>query len=119
MKKQSTITLVLGLVLTIAVGYLFYKNEADNDYWNNRIERYMRTSDSLQHGIHDIELKLYKKDSIMLSYMSSLDKTLQELNKESAKNKQIVRENFSRQDSIRLNYCREMEKLQQKPDGCQ
>jgi peptidoglycan hydrolase CwlO-like protein len=118
MKNATTITLALVLVVTIATGYLFYRNNANDDHWNERINHYGKVSDSLQNELNAIDARLQKKDSMLLFYMASLDRTLEELNKESNKNKETIKQNFSKQDSILAEYCRQMVDLDQKPEGC-
>lgn len=112
------LSLILVIIVAIATGYLFYKDSTKDTYWAQRINHYQVASDSLRNEIDVISNRLHKKDSMMLAYMSSLDKTLEELNKESSKNRQTIKENFSKQDSILSEYCRQMSDLGQQPDGC-
>jgi hypothetical protein len=118
MKNLPMLSLILVIIVAIATGYLFYKDSAKDTYWTQRVNHYQGVSDSLRNEIDMIRSRVHKKDSMMLAYMSSLDKTLEELNKESSKNRQTLKENFSKQDSILSEYCRQMAGVGQTPDGC-
>jgi hypothetical protein len=118
MKIRSAVLFGLVLLLGIAIGYLYHRDNADDNYWKKRISHYQDVSDSLGAIVQGIDTRLQKKDSMLLLYIASLDKTLEELNKETNKNKQIIKDNFSKQDSILSEYCRQMAGLDQKPDIC-
>jgi len=118
MKNASAISLALAIVAIAATGYLFFRDSGRDDHWNERISHYQTISDSLRNEINAIDTRLQQKDSILLFYMASLDRTLEELNKESNKNKEAIKENFSTQDSILAEYCRQMKSLDQRPERC-
>jgi hypothetical protein len=105
-------------VALIATCYLFFKGSDNDTYWTKRISDLEKRADSLSKVVDAIDIKLNKKDSILLTYMASLDKTLEELNKETQKNKKTLETNFAKQDSMRLEFCRQMAELGQKPDDC-
>src|SRR6185436_17548097 len=100
------------------ISYLIYR-DSSNEYWKKRIENYISVSDSLKKVTDEIDKRTKSKDSILLFYMASLDKTLEELNKETKKNKDTIRVNENKQELIISEYCRYMQQeLKQKPDVC-
>ena len=110
--------MALALAVGVFVVVLLLKNRADSKSLSFRLDRYQEHADSLRNVIRNIEANIHQKDSILLVYLASLDRTLEELDKEAAKNKQAISANFIRQDSIRAAYCEEMASLQQNPDEC-
>lgn len=108
----------LGIAAGIFIVLLLVMNQSDTEALAKRIEKYQAHADSLRQAVRHIEANIHQKDSILLTYLASLDKTLEELDKESAKNKKAIRDNFLKQDSIRAAYCEEMAALQQNPDEC-
>ena len=112
---RITLAIVAGLIVIL----LLLMNRADSDLLSHRIDRYQAHADSLRTAVKNIEVNMHQKDSILLVYFASLDRTLEELDKEASKNKQIIENNLIRQDSIRAAYCEEMASLQQNPDECQ
>ncbi|HEY0651850.1 MAG TPA: hypothetical protein VGD65_01940 [Chryseosolibacter sp.] len=103
----------------IAIIIMLMRNSTDANALAMRIRRYESRADSLRQAVKMIDKSVHHKDSILLVYLASLDKTLEELNKEAAKNKKSIALNFSRQDSVRRAYCREMARLEQHPEECQ
>ncbi|HEY0744229.1 MAG TPA: hypothetical protein VGD40_22335 [Chryseosolibacter sp.] len=116
---KSFVTFAFVGAATIVVVFLLFMNESDQAELAERIHRYEAQADSLKKAVRQIDSNIHQKDSILLAYLTSLDKTLEELNKESAKNKEALRLNFAKQDSVRAAYCREMKSLQQHPEECQ
>lgn len=116
MKPLLIVTLVAVVGLAI---YTIYRLEVKPSDWDAKINHYKKVADSLGQVVRTIDTSVKKKDSIILKYMSSLDVTLHELNKETLKNKAIVTSQLSKLDSSRLSYCRELAKLGLKPDECQ
>lgn len=108
--------IVIAVIVTIAT--LLARNNADANALTHRLKDYEFKADSLRLAVKTIDVSVHHKDSILLVYLASLDKTLEELNKEAAKNKKSIEANLNRQDSIRTAYCREMAKLEQHPDEC-
>lgn len=120
MKKISLfVKISLAATGLIVIMILLSKNDADADSLSLRIKDYQSRADSLRMAVKMIDINIHQKDSILLVYLASLDKTLEELNKESAKNKKSIEANFLRQDSVRKAYCREMASLEQRPEECQ
>ena len=117
--NSNAFKIALTLAATGAVILLLMMNKADTDSLSKRIDEYQTHADSLRNAVKTIEANIHQKDSILLVYLASLDRTLEELDKESAKNKQAIKINFIRQDSIRAAYCEEMTSLQQNPAECQ
>lgn len=116
---SSIFKIALVAAAIIVVVTMLFMNESDRNSLAKRIDRYETQADSLRLAVKYIDMNIHQKDSILLVYLSSLDKTLEELNKESAKNKEALRLNFARQDSVRAAYCREMKALEQHPEECQ
>jgi hypothetical protein len=102
----------------IVILILLGKNYADDSSLVIRIKDYETRADSLRIVVRTIDAGVHQKDSILLVYLASLDKTLEELNKESGKNKRSIEASFSRQDSVREGYCRAMANLEQCPEEC-
>lgn len=119
--KNFTPFLRIAIVAVVVVSILslLIRNKADSDSLSIRIKDYESRADSLRIRVQAIDANVHHKDSILMVYLASLDKTLEELNKESAKNKRSIEANFARQDSIRKAYCREMANLEQHPEECQ
>lgn len=119
--KNFTPFLRIAIVAVVVVSILslLIRNKADSDSLSIRIKDYESRADSLRIRVQAIDENVHHKDSILMVYLASLDKTLEELNKESAKNKRSIEANFARQDSIRKAYCREMANLEQHPEECQ
>lgn len=115
MKNQFTLAFVFVILFAMI---LLYSRDKDNGDWNRRVAHYQSVSDSLQELVTDIQINVKQKDSIMLLYMSSLDKTLEELNKEARKNSAVITTNAMLQDSLISTYCHDMANLQQRPDVC-
>lgn len=115
---KSVIILVFVGAAAVVVILLLLLNESDRNDLASRIQQYEAQADSLRNAVRQIDMNIHEKDSILLVYLASLDKTLEELNKESAKNKEALRLNFAMQDSVRAAYCKEMRSLQQDPDEC-
>jgi predicted RND superfamily exporter protein len=115
---MKSITIISAIVLFGLLAYSIYKLEFQYDKWDEKIKQHERISDSLKNVVRDMDIKVNKKDSILLTYMASLDKTLIELNKEALKNRDTVKTNLAKLDSLRLGYCREMEALGFKPTDC-
>jgi hypothetical protein len=113
------VRIAIVAVVIVAVISLLVRNKADADSLSSRIKGYESRADSLRMVVQAIDENINHKDSILLVYLASLDKTLEELNKESAKNKKSIEANFARQDSVRKAYCREMANLEQHPEECQ
>jgi hypothetical protein len=109
----------LGIAAGISVILLLLMNEVDTRSLSKRIDAYEIHADSLRDAVKNIDASIRQKDSILLVYLASLDRTLEELDKESAKNKKAIKDNFVKQDSIRTAYCQEMAALQQNPNECQ
>lgn len=103
----------------IVVLVLLIRNNADSESLSLRMKNYESRADSLRTAVRVIDVSVHQKDSILLVYLASLDKTLEELNKESSKNRKSIEANFLRQDSVRKAYCREMARLDQRPEECQ
>lgn len=116
--KNSFITIAV-IILAAVVTYMVFRSNRDNEYWEKRIARYATVADSLRQALNDVDRRIQQKDSILLLYMSSLDKTLEELNKETRKNVLTIRTHQDRQDSIIAEYCKYMvRELGQTPDVC-
>jgi hypothetical protein len=107
--KIIAIGSVVTVILLIAI--LTYKLEHRVSRWERTIEEHKRVADSLQTQIDNIIINVQRKDSLLLGYMSSLDKTLDAVKKEAIKNGIAFKENLATQDSIRQKYCEEMAKL--------
>jgi hypothetical protein len=118
MKNLTIIRAVIIIVALVSIAYLILMNEADTKSLSGKIRHYENVSDSLRRAVNLIDANVHHKDSILLLYLASLDKTLEELNKESAKNRLAIASNFALQDSIRAAFCRDMERLDQKPSEC-
>jgi hypothetical protein len=116
MKNQFTLALVFVVLFAII---LLYSNEKEHDDWDQKVAHYQRISDSLRYAIDEIHVNVKAKDSLILLYMASLDRTLEELNKEAKKNATVISDNAQIQDSLISTYCRDMAKLNQRPDVCQ
>ena len=119
MKKSSLIKLAIGLCGLVFAAILLLRNKQDADSLTLRLKDYKSKSDSLHLAVRSIDKNVHQKDSILMIYLASLDHTLEELNKESAKNKRSIEANFLKQDSVRKAYCREMARLKQHPEDCQ
>lgn len=117
--NSKFIKITLGLAAGISIVLLLLMNEADTESLSKRLDQYEAHADSLRNAMKNIDANIHQKDSILLVYLASLDRTLEELDKESAKNKKAIRDNLSRQDSIRKAYCEQMATLAQNPDECQ
>jgi hypothetical protein len=117
--KVSTIFKIglAGSALAV-VFWLLVMDHADSRVLEQKISHYESVADSLRNAVEALNVNVHHKDSILLVYLASLDNTLEELNKESFKNKLAIRANFIKQDSIRARYCEQMSDLQQKPDEC-
>jgi predicted RND superfamily exporter protein len=116
---MKPITLISLIAILVLAAYTIYKIEFRPSPWEDKINHYKKVADSLGQVVKTIDLSVKKKDSIILKYMSSLDVTLHELNKETFKNKTIVTKQLGELDSSRVSYCRELAKLGLKPDDCQ
>jgi hypothetical protein len=115
MKNQFTLALVF--VVLFAILFL-YSRDNDRDDWKDQVRHYQLVSDSLKQVVSGIHANVREKDSLILLYMTSLDQTLEELNKEARKNTSVISINASVQDSLIATYCRDMAKLNQRPDLC-
>lgn len=111
----------IALLLTagVFVVVLLLMNRADSESLSKRIDRYEAHADSLRSVVKTVEAHIHQKDSILLVYLTSLDRTLEELDKEAAKNKQAIKNNLMKQDFMRAAFCEEMASLQQNPEECQ
>jgi hypothetical protein len=118
MKNLSFIRTVIFIAAVVFITSLLVMNYADTESLSKKISAYEAVADSLRDEVNAIDANVHNKDSILLVYLTSLDKTLEELNKESAKNRSAITANFLKQDSIRKAFCREMETLDQKPSEC-
>lgn len=116
MKSFFKIALVAAAM--IVVTFLLFLNASDQNELAKRIDRYNAQADSLRTVVQQIDFGVRQKDSILLVYLASLDRTLEELNKESLKNREELQRNFAKQDSVRAAYCKEMNSLQQHPEEC-
>ena len=111
--------MIILFAILAGVLYLIIQDQHDDAYWESRIEHYVRVSDSLKRKVNEIDRIAVVKDSMMLIYITSLDKTLKELNKESKKNLDTIHANNEKQEIIIAEYCRYMElELKQRPEGC-
>ncbi len=117
--RSSIFQFAFILAAAAAIFFLLFMNESDRQALSDRINRYEAQADSLRAAVQKIDVNIHQKDSILLVYLASLDKTLEELDKESAKNSQAIQRNLIKQDSIRAAYCREMAALHQQPEECQ
>jgi hypothetical protein len=111
--------ITIGIAAGGLIGFLLLMNKADTESLSERIGQYQAHADSLRNAVKNIDTNIHQKDSLLLVYLASLDRTLEELDKESSKNKKAINANFLKQDSIRRAYCEEMAVLQQNPDECQ
>ena len=109
---------IMMAIMAIAIIYLFVRPGNDEMDWNSRVQHYEHVSDSLQKSLIQVVEKTKEKDSLMLLYMVSIDKTLEELNKEGRKNMNVINQNAQRQDSLISKYCQDMLALDQTPDVC-
>jgi hypothetical protein len=107
-----------ALIIALALLLIFYRRGSADDDWKSRVEHYEKVSDSLQHVVKILHKDISEKDSLLLLYMISIDKTLEELNKEAKKNASVINRNAAVQDSLISQYCRDMAQLQQTPDVC-
>ena len=119
MKRFSLIQIIIFVAAALGIILLLMMNESDTSSLSEKIADYEKRADSLRMAVVAIDNNIHHKDSILLLYLASLDRTLEELNKESAKNRYEIARNFAKQDSVREAYCREMAKLEQDPAECQ
>lgn len=74
-------------------------------------------ADSLSRVVEKIDKKIYAKDSMLLAYMQTLNKSLYELDKEASKDKATLNQNEQRQAEILKAFCEKMVDLNN-PDFC-
>lgn len=119
--KSSGTNLILLLLLVLALFFVLYArhDRTDAGDWKRRAHQYEQSSDSLRQTVNDLRQRVASKDSLLLQYMMSVDKTLAELNKEARKNASIILENDITQDSLIRSYCNDMKAAGYAPDACQ
>jgi hypothetical protein len=113
------VQITLFILLAGIIGYIVFRKNKDNKYWEEKIQSYKTTSDLLTKRIDSINQSTLKKDSMLLSYMVSLDKTLYELNRESSKNRDTIRVYDKKLEEVMSEYCEYMQREhKQTPQGC-
>jgi hypothetical protein len=110
---------IIAITAFVFIVVLLMMNDNEAKFLAKRIKQYEKTTDSLRYVVSEIDATVQHKDGILLRYLVSLDNTLEELNKESAKNRSAISSNFVAQDSARVAFCREMTRLEQNPSECQ
>ena len=115
---KNHFTFAFAFVVLFCVILLYYSGYKNRNDWSHQIQHYQQISDSLAQVVTSMHSNVKEKDSLLLLYMASLDKTLEELNKEAKKNASVISMNATLQDSLIRTYCRDMAKLNQRPDLC-
>lgn len=115
MKNQFTLAFVFVLMFAII---LLYAKDKERDDWEKKVAHYEIVSDSLRNVAALVHAHVKSRDSILLLYMASLDRTLEELNKEARKNSTVISDNARLQESLIASYCRDMALLSQVPSIC-
>lgn len=116
---KNRILITFFVVYTAALGYLFFKDEGhDDDVWQQKIDRHTFVADSLSEVIEEMDRRVYAKDSILLGYMQTLNKSLYELDREASKDKAMLNQNEQKQADLLKAFCERMADLH-KPDFCQ
>jgi hypothetical protein len=116
---KNGIIIVLFAVFAAAIGYLLFFKDSDDDYeeWKKKIDRHAFVADSLGKVVEKIYKQAYEKDSVLLAYMQTLNKSLYELDKEAAKNKALINQNEQMQAQMVKDLCDRLS-TEYKPDFC-
>jgi hypothetical protein len=115
MRKE--IVIGLFLLLFIAVGYLLFSSRPETK-WQQRVDHYGSVADSLKRVVDELNQRVNAKDSMLVVYMQTLNRTLDELDKENRKNVAVINSNEILQKDILEAYCKQMADIQMKPDFC-
>ena len=114
---KNGISITLFALLTTALGYLYLSVDDRDEEWQKKIDRNKFVTDSLSKVVDEMEKRLYEKDSILLGYMQTLNKSLYELDKEAAKDKTVLNQNEEQQANMLKAFCENMTDLH-KPEFC-
>jgi hypothetical protein len=111
---KNGILISLFIITAIAIGYLFFRDTGEGyEAWQKKIDRHAFVADSLGKVIVVLDRRVYAKDSILLAYMQTLNKSLYELDKESRKDKATLNQNEQKQAVLLKALCENMAKLHQ------
>lgn len=115
---KNEISISLFVLFAVAIGYLLFRS-ADDNYaeLQKKIDRHHIVADSLVKVVDIMDKRLYAKDSILLAYMQTLNKSLYELDKGAGKDRATLNENEQQQANMLKAFCENMAGLH-KPDFC-
>jgi hypothetical protein len=99
--------LLIG-ALICQIGWSQWQAHSIKASWQDRIVRYERISDSLQHEMLSLEAAVRTKDRLLVDYLSSLDESIRILDHSRTKNKMLLQENQRKRDSITSVFCEEL-----------
>lgn len=97
----------IAVILIIAVVILFVDRFGSNrdDEWKKKIDQYAVSADSLRKVMARLDREVYTRDSLLAIYISTLNQSLVELDKEQQKNRTLLNENETRQAETLEAYC--------------
>jgi hypothetical protein len=114
---ENKVFIGLFVAIGIAVGYLFLNNGGKDAEWQKKIDRHREVEDSLWREVKRIDKKLYSKDSLLVQYISILNKSLVELDRESHKNRVLIDSNEVKQANMLSEFCDQLPEGN-KPEFC-
>lgn len=110
---------IIVIVCAVAICYLIFEKffGSSNDEWQRKIDRHAAIADSLHNVVKEIDQRVYRRDSLLVSYIATLNVTLVELDKEARKDRARIDSNERKQADALKTYCEQMRKLN-KPAFC-
>lgn len=110
---------IIVIACAVAICYLLFEKffGNNNDEWQRKIDRHAAIADSLRDVVKEIDRRVHQRDSLLVSYIATLNVTLVELDKEARKDRARIDSNERKQADALKAYCEQMRELN-KPTFC-
>lgn len=115
--KNGILAFVAGLVAAVIIVYFFRPGSDDNAEWKEKIDNHQSVLETLKASVDKMDKQLKEKDSILLAYMQTLNKSLYELDKEAGKDKATINQNEQKQAEMLKAFCDNIDGAN-KPEFC-